>query len=51
MTAEPDQPADASSQDEEAEDPGWPWSFILLIVAGGLYLVLRFVQLAMDLLK
>ena len=51
MTSEPDQPVDASSHDEEAEDPGWPWSFILLVVAGGLYLVLRFVQLAMDLIK
>lgn len=51
MTSEPDQPIDASAQDEDAEDPGWPWSFILLVVAGGLYLVLRLVQFVMDLMK
>jgi hypothetical protein len=51
MTPEPDQPIDPPLHDEEIEDPGWPWSFILLVVAGGLYLVLRFVQLAMKLLQ
>lgn len=34
----------------EEEDPGWPISFLLLVGAGGVYLVLRFVQLARDLL-
>jgi len=33
------------------EEPGWPWSFILLVVAGGLYLVFRFVELAVKLFR
>ncbi len=48
------EPADTSDcqqlSDAEDEDPGWPLSFILLVVAGGLYLVLRFFQMARDLL-
>lgn len=36
--------------DEDVEDPGWPWSFLLLVAAGGIYLILRFVQLAAKLL-
>jgi hypothetical protein len=39
-----------SSPDSEDDDPGWPLSFILLVVAGGLYLVLRFFQMARGLL-
>ena len=35
--------------DEDEKDPGWPWSFILLVVAGGLYLVFRFIDLAIKL--
>lgn len=50
MTTEPgDQPSSAA-EDEEA-DPGWPWSFLLLVVAGGLYLILRFFQLARGLFE
>ncbi|MCL1595109.1 MAG: hypothetical protein M3132_12240 [Actinomycetia bacterium] len=33
----------------EMEDPGWPWSFILLVVAGGIYLIFRFIQLGIEL--
>ncbi|MEN8238915.1 MAG: hypothetical protein ABFR53_06910 [Actinomycetota bacterium] len=35
---------------EQVEDPGWPWSFILLVVAGALYLIFRFVDLAIKVL-
>jgi hypothetical protein len=38
------------SPEADDEDPGWPLSFILLVVAGGLYLVLRFFQMARGLL-
>lgn len=31
-------------------DPGWPWSFILLVVAGALYLIFRFVEVAINIL-
>ncbi len=51
MTPDPDQPIDPPLPHEETEDPGWPWSFILLVVTGGLYVGLRFVQLAMKLLQ
>jgi hypothetical protein len=48
MTADPDEQPSSTAEDEEA-DPGWPWSFLLLVAAGGLYLILRFVQLAQGL--
>ncbi len=46
--------ADDVDHDEEfagddEEDPGWPWSFILLVVAGALYLIFRFVELGINL--
>ncbi len=50
MTEPFESPDTRSSSDGEDEDPGWPLSFILLVVAGGLYLVLRFFQMARDLL-
>ena len=34
----------------DGQDEGWPWSFILLVVAGALYLIFRFVQLGVELL-
>jgi hypothetical protein len=37
--------------DREHEDPGWPWSFILLVVAGAIYLIFRFAELAINLLN
>ena len=39
--------------DAEADDvdPGWPWSFILLVVAGAIYLIFRFVELGIKLLS
>ena len=49
MTEPTDGPDIRSSSDGE-DDPGWPLSFILLVVAGGLYLVLRFYQMARGLL-
>ena len=48
MTVNPSERSEAPSEDEEV-DPGWPWSFLLLVGAGALYLILRFVQLARDL--
>jgi hypothetical protein len=50
MTEPTDGPDIRSSSDSEDDDPGWPLSFILLVVAGGLYLVLRFFQMARGLL-
>ena len=44
---EPDGPSTANVEDDE--DPGWPWSFILLVVAGAIYLVFRFAELAINL--
>lgn len=39
----------SSTNEDEVEDedfdPGWPWSFLLLVAAGGIYLVLRAVQM------
>jgi hypothetical protein len=40
---------DTANVDEE--DPGWPWSFILLVVAGALYLIFRFADLIIKLLN
>jgi hypothetical protein len=50
MTDPSDGPDIRSSSGSEDDDPGWPLSFILLVVAGGLYLVLRFFQMARGLL-
>lgn len=49
MTEQGDRPEQPASGDVNEDDPGWPLSFILLVVAGGLYLVLRFFQMARDL--
>jgi hypothetical protein len=35
---------------EEGDDPGWPLSFLLLVGAGALYLILRVVDLVRDVL-
>lgn len=48
MTALPDRRPEDSSTDEDV-DPGWPWSFLLLVAAGALYLILRFVEFAASL--
>lgn len=46
MTSDPDDYRSATNEDEDEDfDPGWPWSFLLLVAAGGLYLVLRAVQM------
>jgi hypothetical protein len=42
-----DQPA---VSDDDHVEPGWPWSFILLVAAGGIYLLFRFVELFAKLL-
>ena len=44
---EPEDRIEASEEDKN--DHGWPWSFIFLVVAGGLYLVFRFIDLAIKL--
>lgn len=43
-----DHPTD-ERPDEDEIDPGWPWSFLLLVAAGAIYLVFRFVELGIDL--
>jgi hypothetical protein len=50
MTDPAETPDFQPTQEADEKDPGWPLSFILLVVAGGLYLVLRFFQMARDLL-
>jgi hypothetical protein len=40
----------ASVHEEDDVEPGWPWSFILLVVAGAVYLLFRFVELFVKLL-
>lgn len=42
-----DQP---SVHEEDEVEPGWPWSFIVLVVAGAVYLVFRFVELFVKLI-
>ncbi|GMQ94737.1 MAG: hypothetical protein BMS9Abin12_2242 [Acidimicrobiia bacterium] len=46
MTTEPEERSDSPPKDDV--DPGWPWSFLLLVGAGALYLILRFVQMFND---
>jgi hypothetical protein len=48
-----DGPSTADDEPSESgdDDPGWPWSFILLVVAGALYLIFRFAELAINLLS
>lgn len=46
-----DHPDELEADENEDVEPNWPWSFILLVVAGALYLILRFVELAIKLLK
>ncbi len=47
MTSGSDSDLDPPVDDEDV-DPGWPWSFLLLVAAGGIYLVLRVVQMIND---
>ncbi len=42
-------PDRADLDGEEEEDPGWPWSFLLLVFAGALYLIFRFYEMAKEL--
>ena len=48
MSSDPEQTHDPLPAEDEEIDPGWPWSFLLLVAAGGLYLILRFVQMFND---
>jgi len=41
---------DDTDRIDEDVDPGWPWSFILLVVAGAIYLIFRFAELGIRLL-
>lgn len=36
--------------DQDEVDPGWPWSFLLLVVAGAAYLIYRLVEAIAGLL-
>lgn len=38
------------AEEEFEEDPGWPISFLILVGAGALYLILRFYQMFRNLL-
>ena len=40
--------ARATGGPDTDDDPGWPISFILLVAAGGLYLILRVIQIVAD---
>jgi hypothetical protein len=40
-----EQQDDLQADGGEEDDPGWPISFLLLVGAGALYLILRLVQL------
>ena len=46
-SGEPDHP-DQTDPADPVEDPGWPKSFLLLVGAGTLYLVLRFADLLRE---
>ncbi|MDK1009727.1 MAG: hypothetical protein QGM48_01355 [Actinomycetota bacterium] len=48
MTALPNGDTEHPPDNDEDVDPGWPWSFLLLVGAGGLYLILRVVQAVND---
>ena len=49
MTDDPDPEAAPAAADHGTDDdPGWPISFILLVVAGALYLILRLIQFVAD---
>jgi hypothetical protein len=48
MTSDPGEQSESPTDDVEEDDPGWPWSFLLLVAAGGIYLVLRVVQMIND---
>ncbi len=37
-------PESGGAEEPDGSDEKWPWSFILLIVAAALYLLLRLVQ-------
>ncbi|GMQ99054.1 MAG: hypothetical protein BMS9Abin17_1601 [Acidimicrobiia bacterium] len=37
-----------ASDDLDDIDPPWPWSFILLVVAGAIYLIFRFVEVGIK---
>lgn len=41
-------PAVSGEHPGEEDDPGWPWSFLLLVAAGAAYLIFRFVELGIK---
>jgi hypothetical protein len=49
MSETPDDVRANGSEDDEG-DPGWPLSFLLLVGAGGLYLILRFAAIFKDMM-
>lgn len=40
----PEEAPGPPAQPSDEVEPGWPWSFILLVVAGAAYLVFRLVD-------
>jgi hypothetical protein len=48
MTTDPGEQSDSPSDEADEDDPGWPWSFLLLVAAGGIYLILRVAQMVND---
>jgi hypothetical protein len=50
MTSDPERDSESiDSSDESDDDPGWPISFLLLVGAGALYLIIRVVQMVKGL--
>lgn len=48
MTTNPNNLSEQQPDEDDEVDPGWPWSFLLLVAAGGIYLIMRFVQMFND---
>jgi hypothetical protein len=50
MTSDPERDSEnIESSDDSEDDPGWPISFLLLVGAGALYLIIRVVQMVKGL--
>ncbi len=45
----PENPEPVGAPSDGDVDPGWPWSFLLLVAAGALYLIFRFIELGIEL--
>jgi hypothetical protein len=47
----PDNGTEVPHHPSDEVEPGWPWSFILLVVAGAAYLVFRFVEFVAEIIN